>query len=268
MSKTLTALGPREVQFLAAMARTGRPFFAFDAARSFWGDPQYTRNVLARLESKGWLERLERGRYMLVPLEAGESRQWSEDPIAVGTFLTPDAAAAYWTAVRHWGWTTQFPGQYLFITARRRFRLRQEVLGLPYRFVVVPPERYFGVQTESTGRLDLRVTDRERTLVDILHRTDLSGGIAEVANALADAWSEIDRDRLMDYVYRFGSGTVPKRLGFLLEHLGLESPGTPVIEACIAAVGTGFTLLDRGGPNTGRHVRRWGLRVNSSGFET
>jgi predicted transcriptional regulator of viral defense system len=244
------------------MASTSKDIFALEDAEAYWGSGQPTRDVLSRLESKGWLERLERGKYMLVPLEAGVSREWSEDPLAIGSFVVPTGAAAYWTAVRHWGWTTQLPRTQFFITGKRRATTHKDILGVPYRFITLKPERIFGIAEEWSGNLPIRVTDRERTLVDILDRPDLAGGIAEVSGALSQAWREIDPAKLIEYVERFGSGTVPKRLGYLAEQLALEGAQdwtTP----WQALLGSGITVLERGGPETGRIVSRWKLRINS-----
>lgn len=266
MSRTITELGPREAEFLATVAAEGSSIFSLDRARRFWGSDQYTRNVLSGLERKGWLHRLERGSYLLVPLEAGVERMWSADPIAVGSFLVPDGGAAYWTAMRYRGWTTQLPQEYLFISPRRRSKTRATILGVRYRFVTVQPTRLFGITEEAHGDLVFRVTDPERTVVDMLDRTDLSGGVPEIAEALARAWAGLDLDRLASYVTRFGSGTVPKRLGFLAEELRL--PGVEGwLERWRSLRGAGFTRLERGGGAAGRFSRRWGLRVNAGGFD-
>ena len=266
MSRTITELGPREAEFLATMASSGKDVFALKDAEGFWGAGQPTRAVLSRLETKGWLERLERGKYMLVPLEAGVGREWSEDPLAVGTFIVPSGAAAYWTAVRHWGWTTQLPRTQFFLTPHRRSNARKTILGVPFRFVTLKPGRLFGIAEEWAGGLPIRVTDRERTLVDILDRPDLSGGIAEVSDVLAQAWSEIDASRLTEYVERFGSGTVPKRLGYLAELQELDV-AEKLKRRWQALSGSGITLLERGGPQGGRIVTRWGLRINAGASE-
>lgn len=265
MSRTITELGPREAEFLATMASTAKDIFTFEAAVGFWGSGSATRNVLSRLESKGWLERLERGKYMLVPLEAGVDREWSEDPIAIGSFLVPSGGAAYWTAVRHWGWTTQLPRTQFFITAQRR-AAHGTFLGVRYRFIALKPERIFGITEEWVEGLAIRVTDRERTLLDILDRPDLAGGIAEVGEALRAGWREIDPARLTKYIERFGSGTVPKRLGYLAEELDLDGAGDWT-QRWRSMVGTGITLLDRGGPKSGRIVTRWGLQINAGESE-
>jgi predicted transcriptional regulator of viral defense system len=261
VSRTITELGPREAEFLATMAGSAKDIFTFSAAEDFWGAGSTTRNVLSRLESKGWLERLERGKYMLVPLEAGVDREWSEDPLAIGSFLAPSGGAAYWTAVRHWGWTTQLPRTQFFITTQRR-PARGTFLGVPYRFIILKPDRVFGIAEEWVNGLAIRVTDRERTLLDILDRPDLSGGIAEVSEALKAGWSEIDPSMLTQYMERFGSGTVPKRLGHLAEELDLDGV-SDWIGRWRSMMGTGITLLERGGSPTGRITRRWGLKINS-----
>ena len=262
MSRTITELGPREAEFLASMAGTSKDIFALEDAEAYWGAGQPTRDVLSRLESKGWLERLERGKYMLVPLEAGVDREWSEDPLAIGSFIVPTGAAAYWSAVRHWGWTTQLPRTQFFITQKRRAASRKEILGVPYRFITIKPERAFGVAEEWAGSLPVRVTDRERTVLDVLDRPDLAGGIAEVTEVLPRAWREIDLARLTDYIERFGSGSVPKRLGYLAEELALAG-ADDWVGRWQSMMGAGVTLLERGGPPVGPIVTRWRLRINT-----
>ncbi|MBW6469421.1 MAG: hypothetical protein K0B85_09730 [Coriobacteriia bacterium] len=264
MARTITELGPRQAEFLTMMAGAGRDIFTVQDASGFWGSEQHMRNELAQLESKGWLERLEQGRYLVIPLEAGVDRRWSEDPLKIGTFLAPEGAAAYWTALRHWGWTTQLPCVQSFITPVRRFNREITVLGVRYRFVTVKRERIFGISEEWQDGFAVRVTDRERTIVDVLDRTDLSGGVGEVSAALQAAWSTLDLAVLFEYVRRFGSGTVPKRLGYLLEQLRL--PVEPdLIDELRSLIGSGITQLERGGPKAGRMTRRWNLQVNAGG---
>lgn len=261
MTRTITELGPRQAEFLATMASSGREIFTIEDASGFWGAGQYVRNVLASLESKGWLERLEKGRYLIIPLEAGTSREWSEDPLRIGALLAPEGAAAYWTAMRHWGWTTQLPRTHFFITPMRRFNRETTLLGVRYRFVTLKRDRVFGINEEWQEGFKIRVTDRERTIVDMLDRTDLAGGIGEIAPALQIAWTDLSRDQLLSYVRRFGSGTVPKRLGYLVEQLELPA-GEDWIGELRSLIGTGVTRLERGGSAAGRTIRRWNLRIN------
>ncbi len=42
---------------------------------------------MARLVDKGWLERLAKGKYLIVPLEAGPDRTWTEDAHVIAGHL-------------------------------------------------------------------------------------------------------------------------------------------------------------------------------------
>jgi predicted transcriptional regulator of viral defense system len=265
MTRTITALGPREAEFLATFAGSGRGVFTFDEAAGFWGGGQYARNTLALLENKGWIERIERGSYVIIPLEAGLDRSWSEDPLVLGTLIAPDGGAAYWTAARHWGLTTQLPRTTFFISPRRRYNPRPTIMGIGYRFVILKPERVFGIHDGRSGDLRLRVTDRERTILDVMDRPDFAGGIAEVSEILRQAWGQLDLTLLTEYLKRFGGGTPPKRLGFLTENLDLPGAGR-WLPLWHDLIGSGFTALERGGASGGKLLRAWNLRLNASGF--
>lgn len=70
-------MGARENAFLMDLASSGKSIFTIKEARDFWGSPHSTRIAVHRLISKGWLVAIERGKYLIVPLEAGVSRKWS-----------------------------------------------------------------------------------------------------------------------------------------------------------------------------------------------
>src|SRR4030067_1926799 len=94
-------------RFLASMAEKGKHVFKLDDAIPYWSYPHMARKALSRLERRGWLKRLERGLYLIVPLDAGPSGQWSEDPLVIAAQLAPEGAVAYWTALHYWGMTEQ-----------------------------------------------------------------------------------------------------------------------------------------------------------------
>ncbi|HQO36906.1 MAG TPA: hypothetical protein PLG59_19745, partial [bacterium] len=67
---------------------------------------------------------------------------------------------------------------------------------------------------------------------------------------------------LLDYVERNGNRTVYKRLGYLMEILGIEIPD--IVERCRSSLSTGLTFLDPTVRRAGRISKRWNLRVNVS----
>lgn len=76
--KTITQLGHREAEFLATLSGQGREIFTFGEALEFFsGDRAKAHRYLYNLQRKGWLQRIERGKYLIIPLEAGPERHWS-----------------------------------------------------------------------------------------------------------------------------------------------------------------------------------------------
>lgn len=100
-------------------------------------------------------------------------------------------------------------------------------------------------------------------MVDILDRFDLSGGPGQVIPALVEAAPDLRWNVVDDYLRRFGSGTIPKRLGFLVEALSLKVPDR---ERRLAGwqklMGRGISLLHPQGPTQGPIITRWQVRVN------
>ena len=96
MNKTIRELGPREAEFLAQMASKTGVSFTIHEAIAFWGSSARAREKLSHLARKGWLERIERGKYLVVPLEAGTKRQWSENPYML---YLPDIHEGSWVEV-------------------------------------------------------------------------------------------------------------------------------------------------------------------------
>jgi predicted transcriptional regulator of viral defense system len=198
------------------------------------------------------------------------------DALVVGSLLAPEGSAAYRTAMRWWGWTphgrtTEVPAvgpfgpglsPVLFITPKRKQAMRPRLLGVGFELVFIKPQRMFGAALLGEPGLRIRVTDPERTVIDMLDRSDLCGGMSAVATVLGEAWSTLDMERLTEYLGRFAGGTVPRRLGYLVERLGLLSPGDPLLERWRGLVGAGYSLLERGGSAEGPFMRRWGLRAN------
>ena len=196
------------------------------------------------------------------------------DALVVGTLLAPEGAAAYATAMRWWEWgpaaasSGSGPSSLLFITPKRKQAMRPALLGVRFELVFIKPERMFGAALVGEPGLRIRVTDRERTVVDMLDRSDLCGGLPAAVAALEAAWPALDLERLTGYLERFEGGTVPRRLGYLVERLGLLPPDAPALARWRTLLGAGYSLLERGGPAEGPFVRRWRLRVNVPGLRS
>ena len=106
------------------------------------------------------------------------------------------------------------------------------------------------------------VSDLEKTIVDIATKPQLCGGIIEVGNAIFQAETRTDHDKLFYYFARNMNKSAKKRFLFLTDLLGLE--WTTEHERMMEELGSGISLLDPAAPDQGKKRRRFGCLLYTS----
>lgn len=257
---TKSPLGKIESWFLTQVGP--RVLFSTEDARRILGhqptDP--TRQFLEKLEHKGWIRRIRSGRFAVIPLSSGGDRTPQLHEYVIAMQLVTPAAIAYWSALNHHGMTEQLPRLIYVETNHPVHRPLREALGFSFKIVSVRPAKFFGIAQDWAHEQPFQVTDREKTVVDGLDLPQYAGGVGEIAKALLSSWSQLDEAKLRDYAGRIGNSAAAKRLGFLMETLGLGNSEVLRKEVPLAP---GFSPLDPTLPRRGRYNRRWGLLVNA-----
>lgn len=236
------------------------PFTVSEATGLLSLDPVRARRLLAHLASQGWLTRVRRGLYSLVPLGTSS---WREDPWVIATKLFSPCYIGGWSAAEHWAFTEQIFRGVVVVTSTSVRHARVEVQDTVYRVKHVRPEHLFGTTTAWHGTIKTLVSDPSRTVVDVLDDPRLGGGIRHVAQILRSYLSSEHRDdkALVRYAARLGNRTVFKRLGFLVELTGAEA--RLLLAQSLKHKSAGLSLLDPSIRRRGRVLKRWNLRVNA-----
>jgi predicted transcriptional regulator of viral defense system len=120
----------------------------------------------------------------------------------------------------------------------------------------------WGIKGEWRGETWLWFADPGRTVLDVLDDPSLAGGIRHAAEITSAYLDEYPPEILIDYAGRSGNHTVFKRLGYVIESLGLDQP--LLVNASQDRLSAGISALDPGGPQGGRRNMRWRLRVNAT----
>ena len=242
--------------------RTTGAFGVAEASQALSMGHEETSQLLVYLARRGWLSRVRRGLYVAVPLDARRSGEWVEDPWVVAERIFSPCYIGGWSACEYWDLTEQVFRTLLVVTARRVRHRDVEIQGLPFHLTVRASELMFGTVPVWRSQTRVNVSDPSRTVVDILDDPRLGGGIRTVADVLHEYLHSEHRDDqlIVSYGDRLGNRAVFKRLGYLLEHSGVEAP--KLIQACLDRRSSGLAALDPSSDSPARIVRRWRLRVN------
>jgi len=240
------------MKFLDEIAGKG-PVFTFEEALELCTVRRETlRTILSRLEKKGWIERIEKGKYMIVPLGA-EKGKYTLNECVIGSMLIKPYSISYWSALHFYGLTEQIPNiVFLQTTARKKDR-KFEIFGVEYRIVRIKKEKFFGIRREWIEETQINITDREKTIIDCLDKPQYCGGIVEVAKALKN--ENFDADILLNYAGKIGNSGVIRRLGYLCDILDIGIT-LPKIET------RNYLYLDPTMPKKGLKNARWKLMIN------
>lgn len=237
--------------------------FTADQAADAWGvDSRRARRLVRYLADRGWLDRVRRGLYLPVPLDAHRSGIAYKDPWVVASVAYEPAYIAGWSAAEHWDLTEQIFRDILVVTGRRP-RDRHPVIGETTLVLhTIGPENHFGLVPVWRGSHRVDATDPSRTVVDLLAHPSWGGGIRQVAEMITEYFDSPHRnaEMILNYGDRLGNRSVFKRLGLLLERLQIDAPD--LIAESLQRRSAGITTLDPAVRARGQIVSRWGLRVN------
>lgn len=262
------------VELIRVLASEGDRIFSTDRARELAPrvglKGSYLCEALHHLRRNGWIVSLRRGLYALSPTVPGVTPA-HEFEIAMA--LVEPAAISHWSALHYHGLTEQAPRKVFVLTTtevsipRKRGSVPgQGRLGYPvedtlYRFIQVKPRRYFGMEKVWVGETRVTITDPERTLLDGLSMPQHCGDFAEVLHAFGKQASRMNIERITEYALKMDGATV-KRLGWVLEHQGVEPSG---LERLAALPIKGYRKLDPTGPRKGPCSSRWMIQENLPG---
>jgi predicted transcriptional regulator of viral defense system len=261
--RELRGLGERERTVLAGLAALERPIVtADDVLHRFDMSRRHANLTLSRLARKGWLRRLRRGAYTVVPLSSQTASPVVEDPQAAAMTLFSPCYISGWTAAEHWDLTEQISNTVVVYSARPQRRGELDIGGVKYRIRRVPEDMIFGITRVWSGTTPVDMATAHRLIVDILDAPEMGGGGRQTLDIVREYWQGgiAEPDTLLELARRVGRGSIFKRMGFTAERFGRPEPVW--MDECRRHLSAGIALLDPAGADQGSIISEWRLRVN------
>jgi len=177
------------------------------------------KSLLAYYSKKGRIINIRRSLYATIP-PGRNPVSYPVDPYLVAAKMSKDAVLAYHTALEFHGKAHTPYNRIIYVSNRKSVPLKfqkYEIKGVltPHNLQVKKAEM-FGIISLNRAGVELRVTDLERTFVDILDRPDLSGSWEEIWRSL-ESIEFFNLEKVLKYLHLLENSTTSAKVGLFLE---------------------------------------------------
>ena len=219
------------------------------------------KELLRNMTLRGLLMRLKKGVYYIIPYEQ-DSESFMPDWHLISEHLVrnTDHYIGYYSALQLHNLITQPSLKEQIVVSKQIRPSTIEIKGVQFQFIYHNEKHFFGSKKmwiDSYHKVNC--SDLEKTFVDCLYKPDYAGGIVEIARAIYASRNEINYLTLLEYIEKFKSQAVIKRLGFLIETLELETGITNILQEKKTP---SYVLLDTELPKSGKIINRWSIQQN------
>lgn len=252
---TSKTLGPIETTIVGRLTYEKMTIVtAKDLDTLFKLSPEDRKQVVFRLKKKNILTPIKRGVYAFSPLEAGPAgRRVNELLVPPLFFPKKNYYVGYSTMFNYYGLSEQlFQTVYVLNTSMRRERI---ICGVSYKFLKVPESRMYGLEAIKVQNTDVIISSKERTLVDLLYFNKPVGGVIPATETFKQIVREkkCDSKKLVEYAARFPNITTRKRIGVILDGLGIAGS---ILKPLVKSVEK-TTISSLNGSRKGKLNKKW-----------
>ena len=256
-------LGPKETEVVARLSYEKTTVITKEQFEKLFGKSVLVRQIIYQLKKKGILKPITKGVYYYSPLEAGPAG------VRINEFLIPPILfpkgnyyVGYSNMYNYYGFTDQiFQTFYVLNTSRQRERA---ICGIPFKLVKISPKRIYGLEKIKISGSQVIVSDRERTLVDLIYFPDPVGGLRKAFEILEKEASsgKSDIKKLIKYAISFPAVSTRKRLGFVLDRCGISEKALVPLEKSIKK--TSLVTLYGSKSRKGTIDNKWKVIIDAS----
>ncbi len=168
------------------------------------------------------------------------------DEFLIALSINYPSYISFWTALNYYGLSDNTPKKIFLATTKYSKEIGN------FKFVKLSKAKFFGYIKIG----NLTIAEKEKAIVDSLLFPKYAGGIKEITKCIEAGKKTLDIKKLIFFAEKAGSIAVLRRLGFILETLGIKGYQK------IKDIGRGYELLDPSLKRKNNLNKRWLLDVN------
>ncbi len=251
-------------EYIASLAAGGHYHFGSREAQSALGiSADAAKLTLNRLSKQQVIASPARGFYVIVPPEYRSLGCLPADQFIPALMKRLDLSyyAGLLTAAQYHGAAHHRPQEFQVFLAKSRRSIKCGAVRVAFfarkRLMEIP------VQNFNSPRGTILVSTPEATAIDIVGYQNHAGGLDQAATILYELAERIDPDKLVAAA-RLAPVPWAQRLGYLLEHVGIEDKTGP-LKAYVRKNARQSALLQPTAPlEQSRRNKDWKLHINAN----
>lgn len=210
-----------------------KPCFTTDDVIAISNNSATAMSIISRLCKANYAVKIRRGLYACVNPATNTS---NATPFQIASCISQDSFCSHHTALSYWGLQNQVFSE-IYVSSKMKFR---PFNFEGYRYVRVPPafDEGYGIMMPFTTPY-VKVTDRERAVLDSIKDMDKIAGFEEVFSAL-QILPAFNEEKALKYLPLYGTQFMWQKTGFLFSKLkdsGVNLISDDFLEICKSNVG-------------------------------
>jgi len=228
------------------------------------GNPNTRKALLTYYRKQGRILPVRRGLFAVVPFGSSPD-SFPADIYLLASKMTPDAVLGYHTALEYHGKAYSVYNRLHYLSSHRSLPVNfrsYEISRVPVpQSLRIKGQEMFGVVSHKRSGSELRVTNLERTFVDVMDRPDLTGSWEEIWRSLQSV-EFFDIEQVIEYVLLLENATTAAKVGFFLEQLSEDLMIDDVHLKQLQRLRPRQPhYIERGKRKGGRWMKKWNLMV-------
>jgi len=258
----------RSSELLNSLISQKKEFFTLKEVSNIWPGKDNTtiRKLLSDMTKRGVIMRIKDGLYHRIPYEQKPDQYFPNWHLSAEAMVQPkEYYIGFYSAMDIHGLITQ-PSMVEQIVTQKQIKPKiQQVKNVRFEFITLGEKRFFGYKKNWIDDFHkVKCSDLEKTFLDCLYKPDYAGGITEITKALFKCSGKLHSAKFQDYLENYNTQAVYKRLGFIIDQLGLFSDLQSFITKKITS---SFAPLDPSLQKQGHYNSKWGV-IDNIDFKT
>jgi len=255
----------RSAELITALNANNKYFFTIQDAKDILekSEDKAVRRLLIYMAQKGLLFRIKDGLYHIIPYEKNSEEYFPNWHLTAEAMVQPlRYYIGFYSALEIHGLITQPSLVEQIVTERQVIPKTKMVRKVKFEFITLKRKMIFGYEKTWIDDFNkVYCSDYEKTIIDCLYKPSYGGGITEIVKAIYKIRDKINQEKIISYLNSIKSQVVIKRLGFIIQHLGILEALKREIKCKLS---NSYAYLDPSLPKEGKHNSEWKIIDNSN----